>query len=108
MKKVLSHQDGAPTNRQHFKPCLDCPWRRDAAPGWLGELSADEWVTLAHGEGSAECHVHHTQQCAGLAVYRANVCKAPRNPALLRLPADRRLVFGTPDQFLEYHRGGNK
>lgn len=101
------------------KPCNDCPWRRNAVPGWLGPYDAQEWVQMAHGEEPIACHQtikdvddygtgdwNHPamKQCAGAAIYRANVCKSPRNPAVARADApDRETVFATPYQFIEYH-----
>lgn len=102
-RQFLTHHDAKPAKRQHTKPCFDCPWARAAFPGWLGSMSADEWVALAHGEGSADCHTVSNQNCAGLAIYRSNVCKDPRAPNALRLPADRALVFGNPMEFKKHH-----
>ena len=89
---------------QHKKPCHDCPWRRNSAEGWLGSLSAEEWMSIAIGEGSAECHTELSDtSCAGLAIFRANICKIPRDPNALRLPADHDGVFSVPWQFMEHH-----
>lgn len=88
---------------QHRTPCHDCPWRRVALPGWLGGVSAAEWVARAHGESLVPCHTLNGAQCAGLAIYRANVVKSPRDPSILRLPADRREVFSNPFEFVEHH-----
>ena len=75
--------------------------------GWLGSMSADEWVAAAHGEDVVDCHAlkgpNGPWTCAGIAIYRANVCKSPRDPNALRLPADRELVFSNPMQFKEHH-----
>lgn len=89
--------------KQHTEPCKDCPWRRTAAPGWLGSISADEWVQIAHGECHVECHTIAGSQCAGIAIYRANVVKKPRDPQIQVLPKDKQNVFATPTEFLEYH-----
>lgn len=51
-----------------------------------------------------ECHLLTGAQCAGLAVYRANVVKNPRDRDILRLPANRETVFATPTEFLEHHK----
>lgn len=100
-------------------PCDECPWRRDALRGWLGPLSAEEWVEVAHGELPIACHktIKHAdengegdwsdpgmRQCAGAAIYRSNVCKSPRDPAVSTLPADREKVFGWRTEFVEHHR----
>ncbi len=103
MKKLISSDEAKPTKRQHKKPCSDCPFRRDALPGWLGSISAKEWVGAAHAEAVMLCHVRVPQQCAGAAIYRANVCKSPRSPEMLRLPSDERTCFSRPDEFLKHH-----
>ena len=50
-----------------------------------------------------EEQVEHAPQCAGRAIHFANRCKMPRNPELLRLPADRENVFTFPHEFIEHH-----
>jgi hypothetical protein len=86
------------------RPCWDCPWARRATRGWLGPLTADEWLELAHGEGFAECHTTTIDAaCAGLAIYRANVAKVVRDAGALRLPPDRQRVFDGPEQFRVHH-----
>lgn len=94
---------GEPSDKQHTKPCVDCPWARSAVQGWLGNMSAEEWLQAAHGESKIDCHVHTNQQCAGCATYRANVCKTPRYTEILRLSVDRARCFATPTEFLEHH-----
>jgi hypothetical protein len=100
---LISSDEATPATRQHQRPCSDCPWRRDSLAGWLGVMSPREWLSAAHGDGTIECHVHPGAQCAGAAIYRANVAKLPRLLSALRLPADRRRVFGAPAEFLEHH-----
>ena len=103
--QLKSSADAVPAKRQHKGPCSDCPWSRQALPGWLGGQSADEWIGHAHGESRVECHTLAGAQCAGMAIYRANACKSPRDPEALRLPADRTLVFVTPAEFQAHHTG---
>lgn len=105
--KFITAGQAKVTMKQHTSPCSDCPFRRDSAPGWLGGLTVDQWVKLAHGEGEADCHTTKrpddgTYQCAGLAVYRANVGKATRDPNVMRLPPDRTKVFGF-GEFRKHH-----
>ncbi len=65
---------------QHSTPCNDCPWRRKSMPGWLGsEQEPEEWVQTALSESFVECHVNSPNQCAGLAIFRANIYKRPRH-----------------------------
>lgn len=94
--------------KQHKTPCHDCPWRRASIAGWLGPFDADEWLAMAHGETLADCHARRYAsrsgpQCAGLATFRANVCKAPRDPRILRLKANRETVFATNAEFIAHH-----
>jgi len=92
-------------------PCSDCPWARRALPGWLGGLTADQWIVLAHEDGTAECHTTkypsgEFHQCYGLAQYRRNVCKLPRDPRIRRVKeADLESVFGSAGEFLQHHKG---
>lgn len=112
--------------RQEFppavpKPCNDCPWRREATPGWLGPHTPKDWIKIAHGEQPIACHQtivtepgeergdwEHPQmrQCRGAAIFRANVCKNPRHPEIETGPGDTESCFATNDEFLEHHGGG--
>jgi hypothetical protein len=103
--RCVSSAESVPARGQHARPCGDCPWRRDALPGWLGSLSPEAWVAAARGEAIAECHTRTGAQCAGFAIFRTNICKVPRDPEALRLPADRETVFATAPEFLNYHHG---
>lgn len=94
------------------KPCNDCPWRREALPGWLGPYDADGWIEAAHGEVPIACHEtipsgggwgKKTKQCRGVAMYRANVCKSPMNPTIEVGPVDRENIFASPTEFREHH-----
>ncbi len=104
-RRLVSGDEAKPTTKQHTKPCGDCPWRKDALAGWLGSRTADEWLRSAHGEDAMYCHTRLGPQCAGAAIYRANVCKKPRDPEALKLPADREKVFTTPREFKDHHEG---
>lgn len=67
---------------------------------------------MAHGEVAIACHLTievdgewagNVKQCAGAAIYRANVCKSPRDPEIALLPQDKEKVFGF-GEFLEHHQ----
>ncbi len=95
--------------KQHSIPCSDCPWRRNAMKGWLGsEQTPEDWVRTAMGEVSVECHTHGNCQCAGISIFRANVCKSPRYKEILVLKPNRESVFSTPKEFIDYHRTNGK
>lgn len=101
--KLIAANVNHVSNRQHCAPCSDCPWRRDSLPGWLGGGEPQEFIDMAHGEYKYPCHVIVNQQCAGMAIYRANVVKCPRDASILRLPGDTDKVFATPVEFLNHH-----
>lgn len=108
MKQLVNGEEAEPCEKQPTAACSDCPWSRKALKGWLGSLSTDEWLEVAHGESSAACHALKSPDgdewvCAGLAIYRANVAKSPRDPSALRLPSDREKVFGSRDEFRKHH-----
>lgn len=102
-RQLISSREAEQAKAQHRRPCDDCPFTRRSLSGWLGSLSAEEWIKIAHGEGAAECHTLLGAQCAGLAVYRANVSKLPRDPKALRLPVDRKQCFASPYEFSDHH-----
>lgn len=101
--QLITSDQSTPAKSQITKPCSDCPWARKSVDGWLGPGTIDEWLQAAHSEGQIPCHVHPNVQCAGLAIFRANVCKVPRDEETLRLPADRVLVFSWDDEFRAHH-----
>jgi hypothetical protein len=100
---MTTSDEAVPTDEQPKKPCHDCPWRRESIKGWLGAADPDDWLIIAHSDEPVPCHAIKGPQCAGLAIYRANMCKLPRDRAVLRLPADRETVFATPAEFLAHH-----
>lgn len=100
---LISSAEAVPAKVQHKKPCSDCPWARTALNGWLGDMTSEEWIAAAHGEATVECHALTGVQCAGLAIYRANNGKVPRDPSQLRLPADCAAVFANRNEFIEHH-----
>ncbi len=104
-RRTLVTSNTVQGSKQHTKPCSDCPWRRDSVQGWLGGFTAKSWVNCAHSETVVKCHVIRNQQCAGTAIYRANVYKLPRTPEALQLPPDTGKVFSSiiGDDFLEHH-----
>ena len=103
-RKLLTNEDAEPATHQHKRPCTDCPWARTALNGWTGAYTPAQWLQLAHAETSVECHVHLTQQCAGLAIYRANVGKLPRAREILQLPKNKQAVFATPFEYDAHHK----
>lgn len=107
---MTTYDDAKTTKAQHKSPCHDCPWRRVALPGWLAGDSIPSWLLAAHGDGKMECHTTKrpdggSHECAGAAIYRANVCKSVAE-GNLELPHDKERVFGTPAEFATHHSRG--
>lgn len=101
-RQLISSDEAITSPVQHTKPCSDCPFARTALNGWLGGVSIEEWLERARTNTLVPCHVIENQQCAGLAIYRRNMCKLPI-PPLLALPVDKETVFATPMEFIEHH-----
>ena len=103
MKRTLISSDEAVKGKaQHTKPCSDCPMTRTALRGWLGGATPEEYRRLAHSDTVVDCHAIRRTQCAGMAIYRANVVKRCDPPNLV-LPKDERAVFASPMEFLKHH-----
>ena len=102
MTRLIATGERPPAKMQITKPCTDCPMARTALNGWLGGSSPEQYRRLAHSDARVTCHVHGNVQCAGMAIYRRNVCKRVEPPGLV-LPADTATVFATPMEFLEHH-----
>lgn len=68
-------------------------------------MKIETFLDHAHSESVMDCHMGDgTHQCAGAAIYRANVAKLTRHPDLIMtLPANRELVFASPDEFKQHH-----
>lgn len=102
MRQLISSDEAVEATCQHVRPCSDCPWSRKSLNGWLGGATPDDWVRAAHSDTKIDCHTMKGAQCAGLAIYRRNVCKSVDAP-LLKLEADKEAVFSTPMEFREHH-----
>lgn len=105
--------------KQHKTPCRECPFRRSAAPGWLGGFTPDAFRQLADMDRKMPCHIHMkadgvdyenpggAPQCAGRAIHWANQFKTPRTRGvLLELPREPIGVFEWPHEFVAYHKAG--
>jgi hypothetical protein len=103
-ERFVSSDQAVPAEVQHEKPCGDCPFARSSIPGWLGNGTPESWIQDVHGEAQINCHTLIGPQCAGGAIYRANVSKTPRKRTLLVLNPDTKLVFASPGEFLTHHR----
>lgn len=101
-KKLISVEEAVVGKTQHTQACSDCPMRRDALNGWLGGATPEQYGHLAHSDAVVPCHAIHKTQCAGMAIYRRNVCKSVMPPNM-KLEADRVAVFASRQEFLDHH-----
>jgi hypothetical protein len=103
------------------QPCKECPFRRTAAAGWLGEATPESFIVEISMERPLPCHptIDYTDRdwlrkwnaqgedtgniCAGSLIMSANMCKLPRDRNFPRLPSDHKTVFSTHKEFIEYH-----
>ncbi|ATI15699.1 hypothetical protein [Bordetella phage vB_BbrM_PHB04] len=102
--------------KQHKQPCRACPWRRDnQAPGWLGNSTPGEFLQQSDAGIRMPCHeavdyeradweqqAAEAPQCAGRAIHLSNRCQHVE-PGILKLPADHKLVFTRPHEFIAHH-----
>ena len=107
--------------KQHLTPCSQCPWRRESAPGYLGESTPEQFLAQAEADIKMPCHCmvnyerddwqeqsENAPRCAGHAIYLRNRCKMPKEEGLARFVrevARDPAVFGRAEQFLEHHGG---
>lgn len=109
------------------KPCKECPFRRESAPGWLGPWDAWELATTVqylqfpcHRTIKADTEFDDPQTekmetCAGTTLFLMNQMKMPDDPSsrILRdkfksLPQGelnelKAGVFSSTDEFMNHH-----
>lgn len=104
LRRCVTSDEAVRTQRQHRKPCADCPFAKTALNGWLGGETIEDWLQCIHTDTIINCHCTTNQQCAGAAIYRANVFKRVRSAEALALPPDDgKLVFSDDNAFRKHH-----
>jgi hypothetical protein len=108
----------------HTEACKKCPFRRNSAPGWLGEDTPENFVSNALADFSDHplpCHAAidyedpdwlenqypHAPLCAGALIFCKNNMKLPRDAERSELVRSVKVdsdVFSTPNEFLDHHR----
>jgi hypothetical protein len=101
--QLKTYHDAKPRKYQHTSPCSDCPFARKSLRGWLGSLNVASWMQIILGDGQIDCHTTTNQQCAGGAIFRANLCKVPRSDTPLQLPPNSHTVFSSIQEFVDHH-----
>jgi len=104
--------------KQHRQPCKSCPFSRSVEPGALGGSPVEMYIGQSVGPFLLPCHKtcdlddpdwkksfeHNSLQCAGAAIYRANIGVANLLPSgILRLPQDKDTVFASHAEFVAHH-----
>lgn len=107
------------------RPCNDCPFRRNAAPGWLGADTPQNFASNALADYSLfplPCHqtidysdpdwqatqYEESALCAGALIFCKNNYKRPFDPeraAWIDAVEHDANVFRYPWEFIEYHGG---
>lgn len=91
---------------QHKTPCSECPFRRIAPAGWLGDNHPQYFAVAANHDGHFPCHKTMKRakpaQCAGRATMWANQCKVSRDDSVPSLPRSEK-VFRHIGEFTKHH-----
>lgn len=103
-RRCVRTEEAPRSKEQQTTPCGDCPFARNALKGWLGGSTTDQWKLALNGDHKIPCHAIRGPQCAGAAILRSNIFKRPRDKSVLILPADRKKVFATLDEFDQHHK----
>jgi hypothetical protein len=99
------------------KPCGTCPFNRKVTPGTLGGSPTTMYLGQIHRPFWLPCHntvdfedsewksdTYSAQQCAGAAIFRANIgVEGLMPPQLHGLGSDHENVFSTSAEFLSHH-----
>lgn len=105
--------------KQRTKPCKECPFKKDNVltgpdPGgsppevYVGQSQGPFWLPchMEKAYEGVETEPKAVSQCAGAAIYRANLGLSDRMPLdLLRLPEDKELVFTSHVEFMSHYTG---
>ncbi len=102
------------------EPCSDCPMRRKAERGWLGQETPEGFMETVMKDVAMPCHMTinyddpdwkenfvangEAEHCAGTLIFFSNMVKRSRDPERPRLDADHENVFDSPNEFIEHHK----
>jgi hypothetical protein len=103
------------TQPQHTTACEECAFKRSIKPGYLGGSPPETYIGQINAPFWIPCHMaghykwkasrcNETQECAGAAIFRANL-GISMPPPLSSLPPDRETVFATLAEFYAHHTG---
>jgi hypothetical protein len=106
-------------------PCVECPLRRDSAPGYLGGYTPEMYVEVLHSPASLACHsspgfhegdIGRQRHCTGVAAYRANVghiaqvngIQTAAHNATRQIGTDTETYFASAAEFCAHHKPGQE
>lgn len=111
-------------------PCVECPFRRDSASGYLGGYTPEMYLDAVKSPASLACHrskgfhegeIEQQRLCTGLAAFRANIghIASVLHPAYGAVPtvahestqfvgSDDETYFGTEQEFYDHHKPGQE
>lgn len=100
----------------HKVPCAECPWRKIAAPGWLGGYPAEYYADAVAENEVPACHLRDhgpaspdTAFCVGALSTMANGCisawKSPGGDEAKAVVGKRDDTFRHPALFYQHHTG---
>ena len=105
-------------SKNQVSPCAQCSFRRDTPPGNLGGSPPEVYIGQIEGPFMIPCHMlcnfddpkwrekaFKTGQCAGAAIFRANMGLPPGPVPINLLPPDHTTVFSDYAEFLAHHKG---
>lgn len=91
--------------------CNECPFRKNAGAGWLGDNTPEDFSIAATSDTSVSCHLMVDQdqehfswekdeaaapRCRGALAMMSNMCKVPINKEMAKL---RKSVLANPEVF---------
>jgi len=115
-------------------PCVECPFRRDSAPGYLGGYTPEMYLKATFSPASLACHkskgfhegeIEEQRVCTGLAAFRANngyiasvqtedqhgrpvLVPTSAHESTQFVGSDTETYFETPEEFYFHHEKGQR
>lgn len=102
------------------KACVECPFKRNSAPGYLGEVSYQPEVFLQQINGKAmPCHLsidweeksdkkyEKAKECIGALQFMNNSFKMSRDPETAKLQKEYGKsdeIFSRTSEFIDHHK----
>lgn len=111
-------------------PCVECPFRRDSAPGYLGGYTPEMYMDVTFSPASLACHksngfhegeIERQRVCTGIAAFRANTghiasiltnhsgaVPTAAHESTKFVGSDTETYFATAEEFCAHHKPGQE